>query len=141
LKRIGYYFFGLLCIAVGLYPIIYFIIDRRFGLLGSKTNELLSDTLWNIGFYGHITLGGLALLIGWLQFNKKLRLKNLKLHKRIGKVYVASAITSGLCGLYIAFYATGGTGAYDPCTGLISYTLMQGLFTGTFTVDVSTSLP
>ncbi|WP_400078438.1 DUF2306 domain-containing protein [Winogradskyella sp. R77965] len=107
-RKIGFYFFGLLCIAVGLYPIIYFVIDRRFGLLGSKTTEILSDTFWNISFYGHIVLGGLALFIGWLQFNKKLRLKNIKLHKRIGKVYVISALISGICGFYIAFYATGG---------------------------------
>ncbi|WP_296384653.1 DUF2306 domain-containing protein [Winogradskyella sp.] len=76
--------------------------------MGSKTADLLSDVFWNVGFYGHITLGGLALLIGWLQFNKKLRIKNLKFHKLIGKSYVISVLISGVCGLYIAFYATGG---------------------------------
>lgn len=68
LKKIDYYIFGLLCIAIGLYPIIYFVIDRRFGLLGSKTSDLLADIFWNIGFYGHIILGGLALLIMRLVF-------------------------------------------------------------------------
>ncbi|BAO76948.1 DUF2306 domain-containing protein [Winogradskyella sp. PG-2] len=108
IKKVGFYFFGLLCVAVGLYPIIYFVLDRRFGLLGSKTADLLTNTFWNIGFYGHIILGGLALLIGWLQFNKNLRSKNLKLHKRIGKLYVITVLISGFCGLYIAFFATGG---------------------------------
>ncbi len=36
-----------LAFAVGLYPVIYFLIDRRFGLLGSKSNELLANAFWN----------------------------------------------------------------------------------------------
>ena len=62
----------------------------------------------NIGFYGHILLGGLALLIGWMQFSKKLRNANLKMHRNVGKLYIISAVISGICGIYIAFYATGG---------------------------------
>ncbi|GAA5029804.1 hypothetical protein GCM10011506_18370 [Marivirga lumbricoides] len=84
------------------------MIDRKFGLLSSKTAELLNDNLWNIGFYGHIVPGGLALLIGWLQFNNKLRKKNVKIHRVIGKAYVISVLVSGICGLYIALFATGG---------------------------------
>ena len=56
--------FVVLAVAVGLYPITYFFVDRQFGLLASKSEELLTDTFWNIGFYGHILLGGLALFIG-----------------------------------------------------------------------------
>ena len=107
-KKLSWILLGILSSAIGLYPIIYFIIDRHFGLLSSKSNELLADTLWNIAFYGHIILGGIALLIGWLQFNKKLRNKNLKLHRKIGKAYIISAIISGSCGVYIALFATGG---------------------------------
>ncbi|CAM1360920.1 DUF2306 domain-containing protein [Tenacibaculum xiamenense] len=93
---------------IGLYPIIYFLIDRKFGLLSSKSTELLSDVLWNIMFYGHITLGGIALLIGWLQFSRRLRKRRMKTHKLIGKIYTVSVIISGICGLYIAIKATGG---------------------------------
>ena len=93
---------------IGLYPAIYFIVDRKFGLLGSKSEELLADTFWNIGFYGHIVLGGIALLIGWMQFSKKLRQKNLPLHRNVGKAYVIAALISGICGIYIGFFATGG---------------------------------
>ncbi len=108
MKKVSWVTIGILSSLVGLYPVIYFLIDRTFGLLGSKSAELLSDTLWNISFYGHIVLGGLALLIGWLQFNKKLRIKNIKLHRNLGKIYVISVLISGICGLYIALYATGG---------------------------------
>nr|WP_321244247.1 DUF2306 domain-containing protein [uncultured Psychroserpens sp.] len=107
-KKIGFIVFAILCISIGLYPAAYFLVDRTFGLLASKSNALLSDVFWNIGFYTHIILGGLALLIGWLQFSEKLRAKNLKLHRVVGKVYVVSVLFSGLASLYIAYFATGG---------------------------------
>ena len=71
-------------IIIGLYPGIYFLVERTFGLLGSKTTELLTNPFWNTAFYTHITLGGLALLIGWTQFNTNFRNRNLVLHRRIG---------------------------------------------------------
>lgn len=93
---------------ISLYPITYFILERTFGLLSYKSVELLSNLFWNISFYGHIIFGGIALAIGWLQFNKKWRAKNMKFHRTIGKTYVISVIISGLGGLYIGFFATGG---------------------------------
>jgi len=107
-NKVSWFVFVVLAVAVGLYPLIYFFVDREFGLLASKSDELLTNTLWNIGFYGHILLGGLALLIGWIQFSKKLRNANLKMHRNVGKLYIISAVISGICGIYIAFNATGG---------------------------------
>lgn len=108
MKKASWITIGILSTLVGLYPIIYFLTDRRFGLLSSKSVELLNDNLWNIAFYGHITLGGLALLIGWLQFSNKLRIKKMELHRIFGKTYVISVFISGFCGLFIALDATGG---------------------------------
>jgi len=93
---------------IGLYPLIYFIIDRRFGLLQSKSNALLLDLSWNVGFYLHITLGGVALFIGWTQFVDSWRIKFSKWHRGIGKVYVIACLVSALAGISIALYATGG---------------------------------
>jgi len=107
-KRISYYVLAICSISIGLYPIIYFIVDRKFGLLSSKSDVLLADMLWNTMFYTHIILGGIALLIGWLQFNKKLRIKNLALHKKIGKIYVTTVLLSAISGFYIGLHATGG---------------------------------
>jgi len=106
--KIYWWVFGILCIGVGLYPSLYFILDRRFALLGTKSQELLADMIWNVGFYGHIVLGGIALLIGWVQFNSSFRKKKIDLHRKIGKVYVFCVLISGICGLYIAQFATGG---------------------------------
>lgn len=99
---------SVLAVIIGMYPIIYFLIDRNFGLLSTKTPELLRSLSWNINFYIHIVFGGLALLIGWTQFNATYRSNNLLLHKRIGKLYVISVLLSALSGIYIGYYATGG---------------------------------
>lgn len=100
--------FVLLAIGIGLYPLIYLFATEEFGILMNKSDELLSSTLWNFAFYGHISFGGLALMIGWLQFVKKIRSKRLLVHRNVGKVYVVSAVASGLCGVYLGFFATGG---------------------------------
>ncbi len=107
-NKVAWAVFAILAIIIGLYPLLYFFIDREFGLLASKEDALLTNIFWNIGFYGHILFGGLALLVGWVQFSKKLRNANLKRHRTIGKIYIISAIISGVCAIYIAFYATGG---------------------------------
>ncbi len=105
----------------GLYPILYLLVDRRFGLLSTKTEALLANTAWNIGFYAHIFLAGLALLVGWVQFSSKIRNKNPHLHRRIGKVYVASALLSATASIGIGFFATGGIVAAVGfiCLGII----------------------
>ena len=108
MKKASWITIGISATLIGLYPLIYFFMDRKFGLLASKSEDLLNDTIWNIAFYGHIILGGLALLIGWLQFSHKLRRKRMTLHRTIGKTYIISVLISGICGLFIALYATGG---------------------------------
>lgn len=99
---------AIMAILIGLYPSVYFIINRKFGLLQSKSDALLNNIFWNIEFYTHITLGGLALLIGWMQFSSKIRATNVALHRRIGKIYVIVVLLSAPAGFYIALYATGG---------------------------------
>ena len=95
-------------ISIGLYPAIYFIIDRKFGLLQSKSEILLNDFFWNTGFYTHIILGGLALLIGRIQFNEKIRKTKLFLHRQIGKLYIIFSLLSATAAIYISLYSTGG---------------------------------
>ncbi|MEP7109742.1 MAG: DUF2306 domain-containing protein [Ferruginibacter sp.] len=107
-QKISKIVIALLAILIGLYPGIYFFKERKFGLLSSKSNELLANTLWNTAFYTHITLGGIALLIGWLQFNSKLRLRNLSMHRSIGKIYIVSVLISSLASIGLGFFATGG---------------------------------
>ncbi len=107
-NKVAWFVFVFLAIGVGLYPLLYFGVDRNFGLLASKSDELLANLFWNVGFYGHILFGGLALAIGWAQFSKKIRKANLARHRAIGKVYVIAVLISGSCGIFIAFNANGG---------------------------------
>jgi uncharacterized membrane protein len=110
-NKLAWFVFAFLAIGVSLYPLLYIYYAFQgvdIALRQSKSVELLGSTLWNIGFYGHIVFGGIALMTGWSQFSKKLREKRLELHRNLGKIYVFAAVLSGACGVYIAFYATGG---------------------------------
>lgn len=95
-------------IFVGLYPVLYFILDRKFALLATKSDTLLINPFWNIGFYAHIIAGGLALLIGWIQFNARIRRINPAFHKLMGKIYIIAVLLSSTGAFYIGFFATGG---------------------------------
>ena len=108
MKKFSWVIFGSLCVLISLYPIKYLINGKPVALLLSKSTALLNSPIYNISFYTHITLGGIALLIGWLQFSKKIRRKYTKLHKFIGKVYVIAILISGPAGFYIALFASGG---------------------------------
>jgi len=109
LKNLPWIPFVLFAIAIGLYPLMYYVVDMRTqGLLSSKPKELLNSALWFPLFYVHITAGGLALLTGWSQFSNKLRGRYLNTHRFVGKVYVLSVLLSSCAGLYIAFFASGG---------------------------------
>ena len=108
MKTFKWIVFAFFAIGVGLYPIIYLLIQGRFGLLTSKSNELLESSLWFPAFYTHIFLGGVALLTGWSQFSTRFRNRNLSFHRLLGKIYVIVCLLSGMAGLYLSFFATGG---------------------------------
>jgi len=113
-NKITWFFFAFFAIAISLYPLLYgylAYIGVEQGLRSRKTAELLADVVWNTGFYTHISFGGLALLVGWIQFSKKFRNANLKRHRLIGKIYMISVLLSGISGFYVGFYATGGIDA------------------------------
>jgi hypothetical protein len=56
----------------------------------------------------HITAGGGSLILGFLQFWKKLRNYSWKLHRGIGFLYLLAVLTSSFCAVVLAF-----TTAYD----------------------------
>jgi len=108
IKKVLFFLFAFFAVGVGLYPLSFIALNNHFPLLNSKTQELLSSVIWNIGFYTHISLGGIALLVGWSQFSEKFRKRNIRLHRIIGKIYVMSVLVSALTGIYIGYFATGG---------------------------------
>ena len=108
ISRIAFVLFAVMAIGIGLYPFMYVLNDMTDGLLGSKSEELLGSIWYMPVFYGHILFGGVALLVGWSQFSTKLRATRIQLHRNLGKTYAIMVTVSGLCGLILAYYATGG---------------------------------
>lgn len=107
-KKIFWIMLAILSILIGLYPLKYLLNEGKIGILNGKPAWLLNSEIWNISFYTHIVLGGVALLIGWIQFNAKLRLNKPYIHKFIGKTYVISVLLSSFSGFYIALFADEG---------------------------------
>lgn len=99
---------AVLCIGVSMYPFSMVALGQHFGLLNTKSPELLVDNIWKTAFYGHLLLGGLSLLVGWIQFSRKFRSRYLNWHRKIGMIYIVAVFISGLCAIYLSFHATGG---------------------------------
>ena len=110
-NKLVWFIFAFLAIGVSLYPLLYLYFAFQEGEAGirlSKNQVLIKSVFWNIGFYGHIIFGGVALMTGWSQFSKRIRQRRLLLHRALGKIYVASVLISGCCAIGIGFFATGG---------------------------------
>lgn len=108
MKKFSWFIFVFLAIGVGVYPVLYFLIDEKFGLLNAKSAELLESQIWWTAFYVHISFGAVALLTGWSQFSKRIRAKRVRLHRTLGKIYLIGVLFAGTAGFYLALNATGG---------------------------------
>ncbi|MEO6285283.1 MAG: DUF2306 domain-containing protein [Dyadobacter sp.] len=93
---------------VAFLPLVYWLADKPVNLLRLKPDLLLKNALWTLGFYTHISFGGLALLTGWPQFHGGLRNRYRRLHRYVGTIYVGAVILSAIAGLGIGWVATGG---------------------------------
>lgn len=107
MKTIRWSTFIFFSVGVGLYPLLYLVLDMSGGLLASKGN-LIESKPWNFAFYQHILFGAVAMLTGWSQFSTRIRNKKPTLHRTFGKIYVIAVILSGAAGFYLALFATGG---------------------------------
>lgn len=97
-----------LCLVIGAYPLIYLLADGKIGLLQSKSDELLREGWWRLGFYSHIVCGGVALAVGWTQFIKDWRNRHARMHRVLGKVYVIMVCVSGTAAVCISPKASTG---------------------------------
>lgn len=98
----------LLAVIISFYPVAFAFIPGADGLFSSKAEVLITSGWYKPIFYVHTSFGGIALLVGSAQFFKRLRQRRLKLHRTLGKIYFISVLLSGLAGLIVAAYATGG---------------------------------
>ncbi|MDY8136462.1 DUF2306 domain-containing protein [Aquimarina sp. 2201CG5-10] len=105
MKKLAWVVFVSCCLLFSFQPIKYYFADEPIGFLNSKP---MDSYMYFISFYTHISLGGIALLIGWTQFSKKLRNRYLKLHRIIGKIYISSILIGGPFAFYLGFFVYGG---------------------------------
>lgn len=106
MKTIGRILMVVLAIGVGAYALLFLDFQIK-GILRDK-GELIKNVLYLSGFYTHVIGGGIALIVGSFQFFPKLRNRRLSLHRLLGRIYVIACVLSGIAGLGIAFFATGG---------------------------------
>ncbi|OIK12126.1 hypothetical protein BIV60_16750 [Bacillus sp. MUM 116] len=98
-------FMGYIVVFYGLHD------PRKADMVSGKFgNPGFTYQTWKLFFYFHIVTGSIALILGPFQFLKISR-KKIKMHRTIGKIYVASIFLSVPAGVYLAFYATGGIGS------------------------------
>lgn len=132
MKKVVWIFIVLLALLVGVVTSMYLFYGVSEGFLELKSKEVIGSNTWWGFLYTHIVTGSLAILIGWMQFSKKMQTRYTQWHRTIGKVYVVSALLCAISGLYIGFYATGG---WVAASGFISvavvyfYTTLQGYLT------------
>lgn len=129
---IAYFPFIAFILFIGLYPLQFFLSDGAVGILTMKSDSLLNNQTWRTFFDTHIFFGGLALSIGWIQFNKYIKDNYRRLHRIVGMVYVFSTWLSVLGIAYISFFAEGGPIAFFGFAfgGLVwFYTTIQGYMT------------
>ena len=120
----------ILAFGVGLVSLRYLNFEVR-DILFERT-EALQTLQYYYGFYTHVILGPIALMIGPLQFLPKFRAKYLNFHRNLGKIYIVCCLLGGLAGFIIAFDTFGG---WETSLGFILlavlwiYTTLQAYLT------------
>lgn len=103
-------FVALLCFTVAAYAL------GTYGL-GSGADRLHPDMRASFQTHSfaistHIFASTLALLLGPLQFSRRLRFRHPGLHRWLGRIYLGCAVgLGGSAGLYMSYYAFGGAAA------------------------------
>ncbi|PAD35739.1 DUF2306 domain-containing protein [Terribacillus saccharophilus] len=112
LKRIRLGVVTLLAVGIAGYSVVQygFVGLDKAGMVMQKisSGEVLSD-MWRIMLSIHIATSIFALVLGPFLLLDSIRQKNKVLHKRMGYIYTAGVIGGGITGLYLAYYASGGT--------------------------------
>lgn len=108
MKIIGRILLVILSIGISFYA-FGFLDFKVKGILLDK-GSLVDSLPYLLAFYTHVSLGGIALIIGPFQFFPKWRRRRMSWHRNMGKLYVLSCLLGGVAGLSLAFFANGGIG-------------------------------
>ncbi|MDR6464065.1 DUF2306 domain-containing protein [Chryseobacterium sediminis] len=108
MRKLLFVIMCVLALLIGAYPLLYAFVEHKHTFLGSKSPEILHNIIWKTAFFAHIIFGGLALFIGWRQFGSSFRNKYIKIHRKLGSIYVIAVVISSVSAVYMGFYANGG---------------------------------
>jgi uncharacterized membrane protein len=116
---------------LGVITFRYFSLRTDIGFLNAK-QAFVHNTAWMTAFYIHISASICVVLAGPFQFLKRLRQKNIQLHRLLGKIYItAILLLAAPSGFYMALFANGGLGAQLGfsvlCVLWFSFTLLAYL--------------
>ena len=105
--RIGWVWVLLSSLGIAAFAVMPYITSSLQVLAASDSGAIASNYAdqalpLRIAFYAHITGGGLALLLGPLQFWRGLRERLPRVHRWTGRVYLTAVGVAGLAGLVIA---------------------------------------
>lgn len=97
------YFKTIILVCIGIIA-LYFVIDRVIPY-SNFSIEQYGNYYWPNKWWlaGHLLGGMTALLIGPFQLSKNFRVKYLKTHRNMGKIYIIAIIIGSLCGMYMSF--------------------------------------
>lgn len=121
-RRIGWLTMTVLALAVGGYAVALAVSGFRLVPGEIAANRFPTP----LGLRLHIVAAGLALLVGPLQFARGLRRRLPRVHRWLGRGYVAACLVGGLSGGAIALFSTSG-----PVAGAGFLSLALGWLTAT----------
>jgi hypothetical protein len=106
--------------------LLYYTFDKEYGILPEK-GLAMRDPVWLVSFYIHIIAGVICLSVPVFSFLGKYIRLSVRLHRKIGQVYVwVGMLVVAPTGMYLALYAKGGLMAQ---AGFLVQGILLSLFT------------
>jgi hypothetical protein len=106
--------------------LLYYTFDQEYGILPEKA-VAMKDPVWMVSFYTHIIAGVVCLSVPVFSFLGKYIGLSVRLHRKIGQVYVwVCLLIVAPTGMYLALYAKGG---FMAQAGFLVQGILLSLFT------------
>jgi uncharacterized membrane protein len=93
--------------AVALYSMRYYaVLADHWPFIDAGIRGVISRVRWTA--LSHMLIAPIPLLVGPLQFLGSLRTRHRRLHRTLGRIYVATCLIAGIGGFATSFHASGG---------------------------------
>lgn len=114
--RVGWLWVALSSLAITAFAVVPYLTaslgelsESGVGLAGNYDDR---PAFAQAAFYAHIVAGGLALVVGPLQFWQGLRDRNRAVHRALGRIYLGAVALGGLSGLVLATVSEAGLAGF-----------------------------